>query len=314
MWSLLLSILIFGLLLLYLKEFNGKLKLQQNINLLKPMIEMAENIQDILYYCETYPKLNYLYLSPNIGTILGESLEEHLQNPDLIFDIVHPDDYDTLMKKKLGKLDFSKPITVRFKNSVGEYLWFEECATPIYKNGKFVAVMGIFRNIDDKVKLNEQLEYNANHDSLTKLYNRAFFQRKLSEYNKNNTPIAVIIADLDDLKPVNDKYGHKMGDQLVCKAADCLNSAANEEMIVARIGGDEFAILIPNADIVKVEEYIKNVQEKLQQNHENFPISPIQISIGYKHSQSSFGVMEKLLSDADANMYQNKKMKKFKIY
>ena len=66
------------------------------------MIEAVENIRDMLYYCETDPKLNYLYLSPTVKTLLGPSmLEEHLQNPELIFDIVHPDDYETLNEEKI---------------------------------------------------------------------------------------------------------------------------------------------------------------------------------------------------------------------
>ena len=87
------------------------------------------------------------------------------------------------MKKKLGTLDFNKPITVRLKNHLGKYIWFEEYATSVYKDGKFVAVIGIFRNIDDKVALQRQLEYNSTHDALTDLYNRAFFQLKLNDFN-----------------------------------------------------------------------------------------------------------------------------------
>ena len=81
-------------------------------------------------------------------------------------------------------------------------------------------------------------------------------------------------------------------------------------MIVARIGGDEFTILLPNSSVLQVEKYIKNVQEKMQRDYEDLPFSRIQISIGYEYCTSSYGVMERLLSKADAKMYKNKKTKK----
>ena len=92
-------LLIVALLLLYLNEYRQKRKLQTKIDLLKPMIESVENIQDILYYCETQPKLKYLYLSPNIGDFLKGSWADHVKKPEMIFDIVHPNEYEVLMKK-----------------------------------------------------------------------------------------------------------------------------------------------------------------------------------------------------------------------
>ena len=101
-----------------------------------------------------------------------------------------------------------------------------------------------------------------------------------------------------------------MGDRLIRATANCLKAYADQEMIVARIGGDEFAILLPNTSVSQVEQYIKNVQEKMQRDHGNLPFSPIHISIGYEYCLSSYGVMERLLHKADANMYKNKKLKK----
>ena len=310
MWIVFGGILI-GLLLLCMNLYNQKSKLQQKVDFYKPMVETVENIRDIVYYCETVPKLNYLYLSPTVNDLLGpNTLEEHLQNPEKVFEIVHPDDRETLVRKRLGQLNFNQPIKVRFRNHLGQYIWFEEYVTPVYKDGKFVAVQGIFRNIDDKVALQLQLEYKSTHDALTDLYNREFFQSKMNFFNQCEVPITVVVADLDELKLINDEYGHQMGDRLIRETANCLKAYADKEMIVARIGGDEFAILLPNASVSQVEQYIKNVQEKMQRDYGNLPFSPIQISIGYEYCTSSYGVMEQLLNEADAKMYKNKKMKK----
>lgn len=305
------GIIIIGLLLLSAYLYRQKLKLQQKADVFKPIVETVENIRDILYYCETVPKLNYVYLSPAVNDLLGpNTLEEHLQNPEKIFEIVHPDEHDTLKKKRLGELNFKEPIKVRFRNHLGQYIWFEEYATPIYKDGKFVAVQGIYRNIDDKVTLQQQLEYKSTHDSLTGLYNREFFQSKMDYFNQCDIPIIVLIADLDELKSINDAYGHQMGDQLIRETANALKACADEEMIIARIGGDEFSILLPNGTVSQVERYIKNVRQKMLRVDGNSPFLPIQISIGYEYSNSSFGVMEHLLNKADRYMYKDKKMKK----
>jgi len=311
MWIAFRSILFIGLTMMCIILYYQKSKLQKKLEFFKPMVEATENIRDIIYYCETVPKLNYLYLSPSINNLIGpNALEEHLQDPEIIFEIVHPDDKKILMEKKTGQVNFDQPIEVRFRNHLGQYIWFEEYATPVYKEGQFVGIIGIFRNIDDKVALQQELEYKSTHDALTDLYNREFFQSKIDYYDQCDVPITVLIADLDDLKRINDEYGHHMGDQLVREAANCFKAYAEKDAIVARIGGDEFAILMSNACTQYTELYLKKVQEKMQRDYENLPFSPIQVSIGYEFGNSSYGVMEHLLSEADAKMYKNKKMKK----
>lgn len=310
MW-IIFAIITVALFMLCINLYKQKSKLQQEVSLFKPMVETVENIRDIVYYCETYPELNYLYLSPTVNNIIGpNTLEEHLEKPELIFDIVHPNDREILKRKQLGRLNFNEPIKVRFRNHVGQYMWFEEYATPIYENGKVVAVQGIYRNINDKVTLQKELEYKSTHDALTDLFNRGYFQLKMDYYNRNKVPIAIVVGDLDELKWINDNYGHQMGDRLICEAANCLEVYAEKETIIARIGGDEFALLLPNVTVSQVEQYITNVQEKLQKGNKALPFTSIHMSFGYEYSDSSFGVMEQLLNKADANMYKNKKMRK----
>lgn len=304
--------IIIGLFLICIYLYRKTLRLKQQVNYLKPMVEAVENVRDILYYCDTLPKLQYRYLSPTVNDLIGpNTLEEHLKDPDKIFEIVHPDDYEILMKKATGELNFDEPIIVRFRNHLGQYIWFEEYATPIYKDGKYVGIQGIIRNIDEKIALQQQLEYKTSHDSLTDLYNREYFQAKINDFNQHiDIPIGVIFADLDELKFINDQYGHRTGDWLIQEAANRLKMHTGMETIVARIGGDEFAVLMANASISQVEQFIRNVRDEMEKYREDLPFFPIKISIGYAFSKSSIGIMEQLLNDADDNMYKNKKTKK----
>ena len=197
-----------------------------------------------------------------------------------------------------------------YKNRLGEYIWFEEYATPVYENDKVVAVQGVYRNVLSHYILQEQLKYPSTHDGLTDLYNRGYFQLRKQEFNELAIPISVIVADLDDLKEINDEYGHQMGDRLIIAAVDCLKKFADDEMIVARIGGDEFIVMLPHKNNFEVEQYIKNVCSEMKELSDYLLFSPIQISIGYEYSPSSFGVMRQLMNKADQKMYKNKKVKK----
>lgn len=311
MWIFFGSIVIIGFLaiILYLGWQNKKLN--QEVALLKPLVETADNIRDILYYCETVPKLKYIYLSQSVDKFFGPgTMEAHLREPDKIFELVHPDDKETLLKKKQGTLNFDDPIQVRFRNHLGQYIWFEEHATPTFKNGKLIAVQGIFRNVNDKKVLQEALEYKSTHDVLTDLYNRDYFEARMEDYNHRNVPVTIAIVDLDNLKEVNDRYGHQMGDHLLRETASLLQAKATKEMTTARIGGDEFAIIFPHASRSEVEDYIETIQAMMQIENRNLPYSTIKISIGYASSNSSYGTMEHLLHKADTIMYENKKMKK----
>ncbi|GAA0308318.1 diguanylate cyclase (GGDEF)-like protein/PAS domain S-box-containing protein [Gracilibacillus halotolerans] len=310
MWIVLVMMMIV-LLLVCAMLFLRITQLQKEVDIYNPLVEAGKNIRDIVYYCETVPKLKYRYLSPSVNNVIGpNTLEEHLKNPELIYDIVHPDDIEILKKKQLGELNFNEPIRVRYRNHLGEYVWFEEYATPLYKNGKYVAVQGVFRNIDEVVTLQQQLEYKSTHDSLTGLFNRYYFHSKMDDYNKQDISIAVIVGDLDELKAINDKYGHQLGDQLISEAAKCLNICSEQEVTVARLGGDEFAILLPEVTVSEVEQYIRDLERNLLQVDGELSFSSIQMSLGYEFSDSSFGVMEKLFNKADANMYRNKRKKK----
>jgi len=111
----------------------------------------------------------------------------------------------------------------------------------------------------DNLKIRE-LSY---YDSLTGLYNRRFFEVELERLDsKRQLPISILMADLNGLKIINDSYGHKMGDQMLKKAAEILKSSLREEDILARQGGDEFIILLPQTDQKTSAEIIQRIKEK----------------------------------------------------
>lgn len=288
-------------------------KLQEKLNYITTVSNLVEYSKDILYYCELKPAIKYRYLSPAINAILSPNLaEESMKNPYTAFERIHPEDLPLLQKKASGDIDYSKPLIQRWRNDEGEYIWFEEFATPIYQHGEVVAVQGIIHNIHDKVELQQMLEYRASHDSLTSLYKRGYFESKMEQYDQiNDVSAAIFIFDLDELKAVNDRFGHKVGDNLIKEAAGILNGFSGEDLIAARIGGDEFALLLVNTDPEYVKELMREIEEVIDvlNQNEKRPFK-INMSKGYAWTRTSIGKMEELYIEADNRMYREKNRKR----
>ncbi|MFD1739630.1 diguanylate cyclase domain-containing protein [Bacillus salitolerans] len=278
----------------------------------KRIYNLVESSRDIIYYYQVKPERKFKYISPSIDKVLGEGIVgESLMNPNIPFDLVHPDDYEIVSNKIYGHADYSKPIIQRWRNKEGEYIYFEEYATPIYKNGEFVAIQGIIRNIDDKIKLQKDLEFRISHDTLTGIYNRSYFDQQMERLNKQrDVPSSIILCDLDELKVFNDQYGHKTGDILIKETARILDQFSDEHVFVSRIGGDEFAILIEDQPESYVQAFIKKIHQELTVFNEKSTTINIKASIGYAHAEHSLGNMSSLFVEADSNMYAEKKKRK----
>ncbi|WP_456276754.1 sensor domain-containing diguanylate cyclase [Bacillus sp. AK128] len=308
---------------LFIGLFLGAISLQFYKHIIKAKVKerwanerriynLVENSKDIIYYYEVKPERKFKYLSPSIETMLGEGLvAESLKNPNTPIDLIHPDDHELLLNKFQGKLDYNKPIIQRWRNPQGDYIVFEEYATPIYKDGEIVAIQGIIRNIDDKVKLQQDLEYRISHDSLTGIYNRSYFDQRMERYNKElDTAVAVILCDLDELKQINDTLGHRTGDLLIKETAMLLDQFSNRETVVARIGGDEFAILLEKEGKDHAETLINDLRNTIDQYNKTSEAFQIKVSIGYSYNDHSIGNMSKLFVTADAKMYKEKNIKR----
>ncbi|MFW5790895.1 MAG: PAS domain S-box protein, partial [Bacillota bacterium] len=152
----------------------------------------------------------------------------------------------------------------------------------------------------------EQLKYKSFHDSLTNLYNRRFFEEEMERLDtERQLPISFIMADLNGLKIINDSYGHKKGDQILIKTAEIFQDVLREEDILARQGGDEFAILLPKTNSKQVNKIIKRIKNKIKSENEDRDI-PVSIALGSATKESSDKNIAEVLREADDRMYQNK--------
>ncbi|MEF3255561.1 MAG: diguanylate cyclase [Deferribacterales bacterium] len=152
----------------------------------------------------------------------------------------------------------------------------------------------------------EKLTYASTHDPLTGLYNRAYFDAEIERLiNSRNFPISVIMADLNGLKQINDTLGHKEGDELIIKAAKVLTKIFRKEDCVARIGGDEFAILLTKTDEEKMNEVIARIRVVEQEINSDEQIK-VSLAIGGATAFSK-DELQKAMLLADERMYIDKK-------
>jgi diguanylate cyclase (GGDEF)-like protein len=155
----------------------------------------------------------------------------------------------------------------------------------------------------------QHLEYLGNHDALTKLNNRAYFEEMLEKV-RNLDRWAVFICDLDGMKQINDNFGHEAGDEALRLAAESLQHSFRESDVIARIGGDEFAVIVMNCDEKLAQKLLGRFLHNIEtHNHDDRPWK-LQISCGYAVSLTGSDNPEELVREADRNMYKVKKIQR----
>ncbi|HWR44684.1 diguanylate cyclase [Sporomusa sp.] len=168
-------------------------------------------------------------------------------------------------------------------------------------------VLAINRNITDRKRMEERLKFLSLHDALTEVYNRAYFEEQMKQIQRlSNGSAGIIICDVDGLKMVNDTLGHTMGDTVLRAVAGILKSCCSSSDLIARIGGDEFAILLPGNSLKEIASCCQRVRENIDSYNAQNPTVPISLSIGLAVCTQPPLDIDALLKQADDSMYREK--------
>lgn len=201
-----------------------------------------------------------------------------------------------------GQYDF------KFRRKDGTDLWTIMSISPIFdKTGECSGALIMITDITERKKAEEQLKYMSLCDPLTGLYNRAYFEegmRHLEGYRFAS--VGVIICDVDGLKLINDTLGHNAGDSILMAAAGIIKECFREGDVVARVGGDEFAVLLPNTERAVVETACRRMRHAISKYNASHLELPLSLSIGFAVSGGKLVLMNSLYKEADNNMYREK--------
>ena len=206
----------------------------------------------------------------------------------------------TLTTKDMVQVDYQLPIN-------GMNCWFAANVSPLTED----KVIWVARDITERKKVEDSLHYQSTHDILTGLYNRQYYETEIIRLqNSRQFPISIMVLDIDGLKWVNDNRGHSAGDELLQRTAAILKSTFRPEDMVARMGGDEFVVVLPHTNEEAVTLVNKRLEEILKKHNELFQSdNSLGISIGSATGNSGI-LLTEVFRLADEAMYQDKVRKK----
>lgn len=172
--------------------------------------------------------------------------------------------------------------------------------------GEIIGAVHVARDVTELKQAEDALRYTSTHDPLTGFYNRAWFEAEFERLSRGRAkPVSVLVADLDGLKQVNDRFGHKAGDELLRRAAELLACCCRADDGMARVGGDEFTILLPGMGEVDAAEMLERIRQKMQEERKKPGDNAVSLSLGVATAVDAAGLNAALIL-ADKRMYEDK--------
>jgi diguanylate cyclase (GGDEF)-like protein/PAS domain S-box-containing protein len=188
----------------------------------------------------------------------------------------------------------------------GREIAVEDTASPIFDaSKKVVGVVIIIRDCSFKKEKQQEIEYLSYHDQLSGLYNRKYYEKELEKLKRNSAlPLSVLYIDINGLKLINNALGHEKGDAFIQRISNILSKNSRPQDIIARVGGDEFVILMPNTEQLYIKHYMKEI------THDTTSINmmgiEVPLSFGWEIQYSLNQNIADILKAAEDKMYQNK--------
>ncbi|OPL08742.1 MAG: hypothetical protein AVO33_09195, partial [delta proteobacterium ML8_F1] len=196
-----------------------------------------------------------------------------------------------------------------FWRSDGTFFEVEYYSYPQYRGENLVGAVVNFMDITSRKKDEEQIRYLSYHDELTGLKNRRYVDEQIRQYAlADKIPFSVIIGDINGLKMTNDIFGHGAGDNLIKKSAQIIRQSTREKDTIARIGGDEFLVLLPDTGKEETGQVIKRINQSFSEA--TIDAIKCSISLGSDTRLTQGKSLEETMTNAENAMYKEKTLKR----
>lgn len=294
---------------------NGKLEGIAGIDI--PIISKEESITEMIldslqagiFYKDR--ELGYLYTNKKFDDLLSKDKESIIENKNPLNESICESKNKFIQEDKKV---FETKKTVKKEEKIelgnGENLYTEIIKTPVLNdNNEVSGIIGLLLDITDRKKIEKKLKYLSYTDILTKVYNRTCFEEKAKKiFKEENLPMGIIMGDTNGLKIVNDTLGHEEGDELLKLTTKVLKDVCKGNELIFRIGGDEFAIIIPKAKENECETLIKNIIDSC--NNYKHDLIKISIALGYSVTYDLDKSIYDTLKEAEDMVYRKKLLEK----
>ncbi len=250
---------------------------------------------------KTYGKVNQChadFLGLNIEEIEGQKIDIVLSNREA-------ESFKTTSRrvfKEKEKIETEKWVN----DSEGKKRLLLITQNPLLnKQNEVEYVVCSANDITERKQIEKRIEYLSYRDSLTGLYNRRFFDEEMKRIDtERQLPISIIMIDVNGLKIINDSLGHEKGDELIIKTANLLEEAVREEDILARYGGDEFLVLLPQTREEKAQDIAKRIKRNCKKTKKGG--ITVSLALGVATKKTLEEDIKNILEKADNNMYEGK--------
>ena len=305
--------LLFGLVWFVWRRFQDAMQInimiQNNENKYRSLIDSTDNS---IYLVDR--NCNYLFINKNHLERIGANENQYIGQP---FSAFHSQEETELFIEKAEKVfKAGKPIRFTYKSFREDKYWLQTYSPIMGKGNEPVAITVVSKDITELKHMEEEMRALSLEDDLTNLYNRRGFTTLAEQYLKiakrDNKGFFMLYADLDNLKGINDKFGHQEGSYALTQVANILTDNYRESDIIARLGGDEFTVLPIAFDGDNLDTVISRLQYKIEsynsQSNRGYNLS-LSVGTSYFDPENPCS-LDQMLSKADEEMYKQKKNKK----
>jgi diguanylate cyclase (GGDEF)-like protein/PAS domain S-box-containing protein len=291
-----------------------QVRIENLLHLRRLSLETERRYQDLFQFIDQNVPVGITILQNERIVYANQALSNMLKKNEMdlyginYLEFIHPhykDKLSSIMKGLLSGENLLAVHEVKLDDDEKE-CWVDLRFSSINYNNVPSLIASVL-DITERKQFERELKYLSLHDQVTGIYNRHFFEEELQRVQKGrNFPVSVLIADLNGLKIINDSLGHQKGDELLRACAEVLQASLRGSDIVARVGGDEFAILLQDADEKDCEAVIRRIDYNLELHNKKNPELPVSIATGSATAKKQGVSLEDVYGKADEAMYRDK--------